>query len=339
MPLKYFLATLGLKASTYHGWSLRKNLADEKPVPEKQPQTTPLKELLKALNMTLIYNHWGGVKLSSFLAKNKVFYLSPATLNRIKKRLTGVVKKKKLKLAVSYEFINPNDAWSLDFLTFKWGHHRLYILLIIDDCSRYLLNWTVTTSATEKLVKDLLTETFLIFGAPRVLKSDNGPQFREGLSSFLEKLNIEHYPSPKKRPPYNGKTERQNEEVRFAVDRASQTVDAETMISIIGRSLYEYNYLRPHQALDGVTPYEQYIGLDEKMKARIKFVKEQDLFRKTMKQKRTIWIPGMPNPDYVPGKLFIPGNSKNEKKGIIVPIKSKKTRGKTIGHVRQSLHV
>ncbi len=337
--MKYFLATLGLKASTYHGWGSRENLADEKPVPEKQPQTTPLKELVKALKMTLAYNHWGGVKLSSFLAQNEVFYLSPATLNRIKKRLTGLVKKKKLKLAVSYEFINPDDAWSLDFLTFKWGHHRLYILLIIDDCSRYLLNWTVTTSATEKQVRDLLTETFLIFGTPRVLKSDNGPQFREGLSSFLEKLGIEHYPSPKKRPPYNGKTERQNEEVRFAVEVASQAADAETMISIIGRFLYEYNYLRPHQALDGVTPYVRYSGLEDSIKARIEFVKEQDLYRKAIKQKRTIWTPGNPDPDYVPSKLFIPGNSQNKKKGLIVPIKSKKTRGKTIGYVRQSLHV
>ena len=339
MPLKAFLATLGLKVSTYQGWSLRENLADEKPVPENQPQTTPLKELLAALNMTLFYNHWGGVKLSSFLAQNEVFYLSPATLNRIKKKLSGLVKKKSLKLAVSYEFINPNDAWSLDFLTFTWGNHRLYILLIIDDSSRYLLNWTVATEATEALVRELFTETCLIFGAPQVLKSDNGPQFREGLSDFLNKLGIEHYPSPKKRPTFNGKTERHNEEVRFAVEKAAKTDDPEAMISVIGRSFYEYNYLRPHQALGGVTPYVRYCGLEEMIKARIEFVKEQDPYRRAMKRKRTIWLPGCPDPDYIPGKLFIPGNSQNKEKGLIVPIKSKMTRGKTIGYVRQSLHL
>ena len=159
------------------------------------------------------------------------------------------------------------------------------------------------------------------------------------MSLFLENLCIEHYPSPKKRPTYNGKTERHNKEVRFTFKIASQASDPATMISINVRSLCEYDYLRPHHALGGHTPYEQYIGLGGEMKAHIEFVKEQDLFRKAMKQKRTIWIPGMPDPDYVPGKLFIPGNSQNEKKGIIVPIKSKKTRGKTIGYVRQSLHV
>jgi len=104
-----------------------------------KPKTTPPEILAKALNTTLFYNTWGEVKLSTFLLNNGFCYLSPATLNRIKKRLTGHLKKKKLKLAVRYEFINPNDAWSVDFLEFKWGNHKLYILTILDDCSRYLL--------------------------------------------------------------------------------------------------------------------------------------------------------------------------------------------------------
>lgn len=269
---------------------------------------------------------------------NGISYLSPATLNRIKKRLTGIIKKKDLKLAVSYEFINANDAWSLDFLEFKWGERKLYILTIIDDHSRYLLNWTVTTEATAKLVQELLTETCLIFGAPRVLKSDNGPQFREELALFLKKLQIEHYPSPKKRPTYNGKTERHNEEVRFAVNKAVLADNIDDFVSILGRSFYEYNYIRPHQALEGITPYMRYGGFEDELKARIKVFKEQEVQRKARLLKRTIWLPGAPDPEHVPQKLIIPGQQEKSLKGLIVPIKSKKTRGKTIGYVRQSLH-
>ncbi len=178
---------------------------------------------------------------------------------------------------------------------------------------------------TEALVEELLKETFLIFGSPRVLKSDNGPPFRDSLSFFLEKFGIEHYLNPKKRPTYNGKLERLNEEVRFTVNIASKAADVESMISIIGRSLSEYNYLRPHQALGGSTPYERYTDLDEAIKARIEFIKEQDFLCKSMKRKRTIWIPGVPDPDYVPGKLFIPGNPQNKEKGLIVTVKSKNT--------------
>ena len=289
--------------------------------------------------MTLSYNRWGGVKLSSFLARNSVFYLSPATLNRVKKRLSGLIEKRKLKLAVSYEFINPNDTWSLDFLSFTWGHHRLYILTIIDDRSRYLLNWSITTEETTEVVKKLLRETFLIFGAPRILKSDNGPPFREELNSFLHKLAIEHYPNPVRRPSFNGKTERHNKEVRLAAETAAKEPQVESMVNIIGRSFHEYNYLRPHQALGGATPYECYAGLEDAIKAHVESVKERDLYRKEMMLKRAIWIPGSPDPDYVPGKLSIPSSSQDKNQGLIVPVKSKKTRGETIGFVRQSLHL
>ncbi len=304
----------------------------------KQPRTTPLQALLHALNTTLFYNTWGGKKLNSFLLLNGFCYLSPATLNRIKKHLTGIIKKKELKLPVSYEFINPNDAWSLDYLEFKWGERKLYILTVIDDYSRYLLNWTVTTEATAALVQELLKETFLIFGTPKVLKSDNGPQFREELSSFLEKMRIEHYPSPKKRPTYNGKTERHNEEVRFAVKIAASADTVGDLISTIGRSFYEYNYIRPHQALKGITPYMRYSGLEDEIKAHIKVFKEQEAQRKARLQKITLWLPGSPDPEYTPKKLIMPNQSEKDLQGLIVPIKSKKTRGKTIGYVRQSLH-
>ena len=171
-------------------------------MPRNQPQTTVPEVLSKALNITLKHNNWGGQKLSDYLLLNGFSYLSPATLNRIKKHLKGLIREKDLKIAVSYEFLSVNEAWSLDFLEFMWGPHKLYILTILDDTSRYLLNWTITTEATTELVKELLKETFLIFGAPRLLKSDNGPQFRQELAIFLAKLEIEHYPSPYRRPAF-----------------------------------------------------------------------------------------------------------------------------------------
>ena len=278
--------------------------------------------LSKALNTALFYNTWGGVKLSTFLLNNGFCYLSPATLNRIKKHLSGYLKKKDLKLAVSYEFINPNDAWSVDYLEFKWGDRKLYILTILDDCSRYLLNWTVTTKATTEQVKKLLKETFMVFGTPKALKSDNGPQFREDLASFLENLGIEHFPSPVKRPTYNGKTERHNEEVRFAVNRAVMTDTVEGFIDTLGRSFHEYNYIRPHQALEGFTPYMRYAGFEKEIKARIEVFKEQEKQRKKHLSKKAIVLPGDPEPDNIPKQLIIPGQQNKKANGLIVRMPS-----------------
>lgn len=338
MSLQRYLDAFGLSSSAYHKWENRDTLEDRKPVPKNMPRTTPPEELSRALNTTLNYNIWGGQKLSAYLLQNGFCYLSPATLNRIKKRLGKILKAKQLKVPVSYEFINPGDAWSLDFLEFTWGMQKLYVLTIIDDNSRYLLNWTITTRATAELVQGLLKETFQIYGTPKVVKSDNGPQFREELNSFLEKMQIEHYPNPYRQPEYNGKTERQNKELRFAVQKAAMTESLEECISIIGRSFYEYNYIRPHQALGGVTPYQRFSGFEDELKARIQVFKERELQRKEMLVKRTLWVPGYPDPQYIPQKLVLPGQPEQKPKGLIVPVKSKKHRGKTIGYVRQSLH-
>ncbi len=71
------------------------------------------------LNVSLGHHDWGENKLSQFLVLNNICWLSPSTLGRVK-------------LPMSYEFINPNDAWALDFLQFEWGLHTLYIT--VEEC-------------------------------------------------------------------------------------------------------------------------------------------------------------------------------------------------------------
>jgi len=328
--------------STYHQWQQKAkygSLENEKPVPKRRPKTTPPQEIAQALNLSLTHQSWGGQKLSDYLLVNKVCYLSPSTAARLKKKAKEFLDEHNLKLVMNYEFINANDAWALDFLEFKWGVHTLYVLPIVDDCSRYVLNWTVTTNPTVELVKELLKETFLLHGLPKVIKTDNGPQFRQELAGFLQALGVEHYPSPYRTPTFNGKAERLNLDLRDVVEKAAQAETIEECITIIGRTFYEHNYVRPHQALDGITPYQRYSGFEERIKAQIKRFKEQELHRKELLAKRALWVPGRPDPQYRPKKIIVPGQPKNNLIGLIVPVKSRNNRGKIIGFVRQSLAV
>jgi len=291
------------------------------------------------LNFTLKYPQWGGEKLSRYLIKNNICYLSPATINRIIKRLQGTIEEKKLKIAVKYEFINPNNAWSMDFLEFNWGMHKLYILTVMDDNSRYVLNWNITTQPKLSMVTKLLKETFAIHGALKIVKTDNGPQFRKEFSDFLEKMGIEHYPSPYYRPTFNGKTERQNKELRFAAEKAARTKTLEECIFTIGNSIHEYNYIRPHEALDGLTPYEKFSGSEKTIKEKVRSFKEQEFRRRKNKyQKGKILIPGQSDPQEVQKELVLLDRDGNKSQGIIVPVKSQNHTGKNIGRVRQTIH-
>jgi transposase InsO family protein len=51
------------------------------------------------------------------------------------------------------------------------------------------------------------------------------------------------------------------------------TENLEECISIIGRCFYEYNYIRPHQALGGVTPYQRFSGFEDELKPVYRFSK------------------------------------------------------------------
>ncbi len=330
---------MNVSPSAYYKWRNADTLENQKPEPIHQPQTTPPELIIKSLNFILTYPHWGGEKISRYLLKNQICYLSPATINRLKKRLWGSIDDKKLKIPVKYEFINPNDAWSMDFLEFKWGMYTLYILTNLEDNSRYLLNWNITTSPTLAMVAVLLKETFAIHGMPRVIKSDNGPQFREEFAAFLETMQIEHYPSPYYRASYNGKTERQNEELRFAARKATKAKTLEECVYMIGNSIYEYNYIRPHEALDGVTPYERFSGSEEQVKGSVRIFKEKERRRRKKEHwKGKLLLPGQPDPMESQKNLALLGRDDNKSKGIIVPVKSQNHTGKNIGRVRQTIH-
>lgn len=281
------------------------------------------------------YPHWGGEKLSRYLLKNEICFLSPATLNRLKKRLQGEISEKKLHIPVKYEFINPNDAWSMDFLEFQWGVYTIYILTVLDDNSRYVLNWSITTNQTTEVAINLLQETFSLHGAPDLIKTDNGPPFREEFASFLEGFQIEHFPSPYYCPGYNGKTERQNKELRFAVNKAANAETLEECIYMIGYSFYEYNYIRPHEALKGVTPYEKFSGSEQEVSEKVRLFKEQEQRRR---KRYSLFIPGQPDPQEPKRELILQEGFENKSTGIIVPVKSKNSPGKNVGCVSQTIH-
>jgi transposase InsO family protein len=337
--LNEYLDELGVKPSTYHRWLQQRlqpgDLENKKPVPQEQPRTTAAEAVARGLNLTLQYPNWGEEKLSNFLVLNNISWLSPSTTRRIKKKAKEVLASKNLIPPMSYEFINPNDAWALDFLEFKWGKHTLYILPVVDDCSRYVLNWSITTHPTTQLVKDLLDETVSIYGLPKVIKTDNGSAFRKQFKKYLKALNIEHYPSPVRTPSYNGKVERLNLDLRDAANSAAKASTIEDCINIIGKAFYEHNYIRPHQALGGITPYQRYTGLEEQIKTQVKLFKEQQL---TNRGNNKLWAPGKSNSRNIQN-ILLPGQSGNKTQGLIVPVKSKQECGKTIGFVRQSFAI
>jgi len=103
----------------------------------------------------------------------------------------------------------PNELWQVDIRgAFTLEGQRMYMLVIIDDHSRYFILCKLFKSITTEVVNNELKRCFRKYGKPNRILVDNGPQFREQFESFCNwnKVKFEHI--PKHYPQAHGKNER-----------------------------------------------------------------------------------------------------------------------------------
>lgn len=72
----------------------------------------------------------------------------------------------------------------------KSKHGNSFILVVTDYLSKFPLLFPLRRATTESIVRKIENEVFLIFGVPRILICDNGPQYRSRkFSQFCEKYS------------------------------------------------------------------------------------------------------------------------------------------------------
>jgi len=150
----------------------------------------------------------------------------------------------------------PNERWSLDFLSdvFEPGR-RFRILAVIDDYTRESLGLIADTSISGVRVARELDALIRIYGKPATIVSDNGPELTS--RAMLEWQNDTgihwHYIEPGK-PTQNAFIESFNGRLRDELlneEVFSSLADARRKLA---RWRYDYNTIRPHSALKGLSP-------------------------------------------------------------------------------------
>lgn len=159
---------------------------------------------------------------------------------------------------------HPNEIWTLDFLSDRLLHGRVFrALTLLDECSRYGFAVDPDFSYPSVSVVRKLEETSREHGYPKCLRVDNGPEF---IASALEVWAHEHtvellFIQPGK-PTQNAFIESFNSRVRDELLNANRF-----------RTIFEardgaeawrcsYNSTHPHSSLNGMTP-EEFLALYE----------------------------------------------------------------------------
>jgi len=151
-----------------------------------------------------------------------------------------------------------DDVWSMDFIH-DWlaTNQRLKVLTIVDHCTRELPDLFAGTSVRAKGVVHCLEQLRLQGRKPRVIIVDNGPEFRsKALHKWATRHGVQlHFIEPGK-PVQNAYIESLNGRFRAeCLDRnLFENLDhARLFIAVWKR---EYETVRPHSGLGGLTPKE-----------------------------------------------------------------------------------
>ena len=112
----------------------------------------------------------------------------------------------------------PSSPWERVHIDYgEWN--KSDFLVLVDAFSKWPEVKLVSSTTTRKTI-NVLSEIFATHGFPRVLVSDNGPQFTSTeFEEFLQQNDIIHYKSPPYHPSSNGLAENMVKNVKQHLKR------------------------------------------------------------------------------------------------------------------------
>jgi putative transposase len=150
----------------------------------------------------------------------------------------------------------PDQTWSLDFMSDSLVNGRTFRTLnVIDDFNREALWIEIDTSLPAERVVQVLERLLLERTAPQHIRMDNGPELiAQRLENWAKEKHIDLMHIQPGKPSQNAYIERFNRTFREDVLDAYLFDDLQQVRTLAERWLEDYNNIRPHDALQGLSP-------------------------------------------------------------------------------------
>ena len=145
----------------------------------------------------------------------------------------------------------PNHVWAWDFIHDRdEGNRPLKWLTLVDEYTRECLALEVERGMTACQIIDIVAQVILIRGAPRFLRSDNGPEFiAQALRSYLEATQAGTLYIAPGAPWENGYNESFNGKLGDELLNGEIFYTLKEAKVLIEQWRHHYNTIRPHSAL------------------------------------------------------------------------------------------
>lgn len=295
LPVKQTLEELDIPRSTFYRWYERyleagyHGLEDRSPQPKQFWNRIPDRVRQQVVQIALEHPELSPRELACHITDTEAYFISESSVYRILKAFDLITSPAFILLKAADKFAHPttrvNELWQTDFTQFKvvgWGYY--YLSTVIDDFSRYILAWKLSTGMAHTDVQDTLDLALAATGVTQValkhrprLLSDNGSAYISAdLAEYLQRQGLRHTRGQPFHPMTQGKIERYHRSLKNMICLENHYFPWQ-LEQAIAEFVEYYNQRRYHEALGNVTPSDVYFGRAQQIQSRREAVKHKTL--------------------------------------------------------------
>ena len=153
---------------------------------------------------------------------------------------------------------HSNHVWGIDITYIRLKHGWMYLVAVIDWYSRYIVSWQLSDTLELPFVLTAVRSA-LKQAKPKIWNSDQGSHFTsDQYISLLKEAEVQISMDGKNRALDNIITERFWRTLKYDHVYLHEYNSPKEARQKIGAFIHEYNYDRPHQSLNYLTPAEVY---------------------------------------------------------------------------------
>ena len=294
------LKELGIHKRTFYNWYKRyleggyDGLAPKAKGRHQTWNKIPPEQQTQVIEEALEHEELSSRELAFHIIDNHKWYISESSVYRILKRAGLITAPAHIVLSAADEFENKtrrvNEMWQTDFTYFKiigWGWY--YLSTILDDYSRFIIEWDLRSQMTSKDVMPTVDKALDFAGltkdnAPKLLSDNAKCYLSQEIKDFFSGKGIKPINGKPCHPQTQGKIERYHRTMKNVI-RLDNYYSPEDLIKAIAEFVHYYNYERYHESLGNLTPADIYFGRDKKILKERSKIKE-----KTLQERRKNYI-------------------------------------------------
>lgn len=150
--------------------------------------------------------------------------------------------------------VRPDQVWGVDITYIRMEQGFMYMFVILDWFSRYVIDYELSTTLEKGFVITCLNRA-LAKSRPEIINSDQGGHFtNEEYTGLLNSLGIKISMDGKGRATDNARTERFFRTMKYDCIYINEFESPKQLRTAIVKFIEQYNYQRPSQPLNYEAP-------------------------------------------------------------------------------------